>query len=297
MISITVLGTAGMAPTRERNTAGILAQVESEGILFDCGEGIQRQMKIAGISVTKVTHILLSHWHGDHVFGLPGLLQSMGASEYSRILHIFGPKGTKKRFQDMVRLFGLSSQLKIKVEDAFSGVIHENRFFTLSAEPLEHDIPCLGYAMKLPDRRRINLEYTKKIGMKPGPLMGKLQRNQSVEFGGNTVSPKQATYLVEGKKLAYVTDTSYCNNAVKIADEADLLIIEASLTSDLKDKADKYNHLTAKQAGLIAKQANVKEVLLTHFSQRYLDTAPLEEEAKSVFSNSSAAKDFMQITL
>ncbi len=297
MATITFFGTAGMAPTRERNTAAVLVQIESEGVLFDCGEGTQRQMRIAGISPTKVTHILLSHWHGDHVYGLPGLLQTLAASEYSGTLKVFGPEGTKDTFTRMIKLFGLPRNLKVKVEDVSSGEFHKNRFFTLSAEQLEHDMPCLGYSLNMPDKRRINLDYTKKIGLKPGPLMGKLQNNETISFEGKKVTPKQATYVVQGKKFAYVSDTKYCNSAVKVAEEADVLIIEGGLSTELEDKAEAYRHLTAKQAAKVAKQANVKRLILTHFSQRFSNTSPLLKEAKEVFENTVCAEDFMQLEL
>lgn len=297
MATVTFLGTGCMAPTRERNTAAVLVQVESEGVLFDCGEGTQRQMKLAGIPLPKVTLILLTHWHGDHVFGLPGLLQSLAASEYSRTLLIFGPEGTKRCYEKMVRLFGLSGELKVEAHDISPGEFHRNRFFTLAAEELEHEVPCLGYSLTLPSKRRINLDYAKKIGLKPGPLMGKLQSNETVTFDGKKITPLQATYVVEGKKLAYVTDTLYCNGAVRIAEDADVLICEATFTTDLEDKANSYKHLTAHDAAKIANQANVKKLVLTHFSQRFTNAQPLEEEARDVFNKVVSAEDFMHFTL
>lgn len=297
MATVTILGTSCMAPTKERNTAAVLVQVGSEGVLFDCGEGTQRQMKLAGIPLPKVTHILLTHWHGDHIFGLPGLLQSLAASEYSRTLHLFGPEGTKRNYEKMIGLFGLSKDLMVEVHEVSSREFHKNRFFTLAAETLEHEIPCVGYSLTLPDKRRINLEYTKKIGLRPGPLMGKLQRNETITFNGKKVTPKQATYLVEGKKFAYVTDTLYCNGAVRIAEDADVLISEATFTLDLEEKAISYKHLTAHDAAKIANQANVKKLVLTHFSQRFSNTQPLEEEARDIFNNVVSAEDFMRFTL
>ncbi len=297
MATVTVLGTACMAPTRERNTAAVLVQVESEGVLFDCGEGTQRQMRIAGIPVTKVTHILLSHWHGDHVFGLPGLLQTLAASEYSRTLRIFGPQGTKNAYERMVGLFGLAPELSVEVEEVSSGKFHENRFFTLLAEPLDHEVPCAGYALVLPDKRRINMEFAKKAGLKPGPLMGKLQRNESVTVEGKTITPQQATTFIKGKKLAYVTDTSPCNGALQIAEDADVLISEAVFTQDLEEKAEGYKHLTARHAGMLANQANVRKLVLTHFSKRFSNSQPLEEEARDVFDNTVCAEDFMHFDL
>jgi len=130
-----------------------------------------------------------------------------------------------------------------------------------------------------------------------GPLMGKLQRNLPVEFNGRTVTPKEATVLVPGKKVVYLSDTGYCNNAVRLAEDADLLISEATFSSELEGKADEYHHLTAKQAASVAKQANVKRLVLTHFSQRFPDTGPLVAEARDLFPSVEGAEDFMRIEL
>ncbi|MFC1704831.1 ribonuclease Z [Nanoarchaeota archaeon] len=294
-MQVTFLGTSSMVPTKERNHTSVLISYSGHGILLDCGEGTQRQLKIAGIKPTQITKVLISHWHGDHVLGLPGLIQTMGASEYTGTLEIYGPKGTKKRFEDMFKAFVFDRKLDLEIKEVSSGVFFKSKEFSLEALPLEHNIETLGYNFIEHDRRRIDVKAVKKLGIPEGPLLGKLQDNKSIEFKGKKISPKDTTYVVEGKKISFVADTAYCNNAVKLAKDADLMICEATYASKLQDKADEYQHLTAKQAGLIANEANAKKLVLMHFSARYKNTQEVEEDARVVFDNVICAEDFMKI--
>jgi ribonuclease Z len=286
-----------MVPTKERNHSSILISYGSEGILMDCGEGTQRQLKIAGVKPTNITKILISHWHGDHVLGLPGLIQTLGASEYNKTLEIYGPKGTKKYFEHMFNAFLFDRKLELKITEIEKGVFFKCKEFILETLPLEHGIKSLGFNFIENDRRRIKIPFVEKLGIPQGPLLGQLQNNKQVKWKGKIVSPKDATYIVKGKKITYVADTLYCKNSVELAKNADLLISEASYTSKLEDKAITYKHMTAKQAAEIANRANVKKLILTHFSQRYKTTEELEEDAKDVFDNVQCAYDFMKIKL
>ncbi|MBI2548876.1 ribonuclease Z [Candidatus Woesearchaeota archaeon] len=292
---ITFLGTSCMVPTKERNHSGIFLEYGAEGILVDCGEGIQRQMKIADIKPTKVTKILISHWHGDHVLGIPGLMQTLASSEYGKTLQIYGPKGTEQHIAAMFKAFLFDCKVALQVHEVNEGVIIEQDSFSVTALPLKHGIPCLGFRFIEADKRRIKVAAVRKLGIPDGPLLGKLQDNKSITWKGKTYSPEELTYLVPGKKIAFVIDTEYCANAITLAQDADLLICEASYTSNLEEKAKEYHHLTAKQAGLIANRANVKKLILTHFSQRYKTTQEIEEDARDVFTNVSCAYDFMKV--
>ncbi|MBI2142654.1 ribonuclease Z [Candidatus Woesearchaeota archaeon] len=240
-MEVVFLGTSSMVPTKDRNQSGVFVSYGSEGILLDCGEGIQRQLKIAGISLTKLTKILITHWHGDHVLGLPGVVQ------------------------------------------------------TLEALPLEHTTECLGFAIIESDKRKIRMDDIRKLGVPEGPLLGDLQEGKTVKWKGKSISPDDASYVSKGRKLAYITDTALCNNAVELAKDADMLICEATYAEDLEEKAEAYRHLTSKQAGLIANKASAKKLVLTHFSQRYKTTHDVEEGAKTVFDNIICAKDFMRV--
>jgi ribonuclease Z len=292
-MEVVILGTSSMVPTKERNQSGVFIRYKNEGILIDCGEGMQRQFKQKGIPLTKITKILITHWHGDHVFGLPGVLSTLGTSEYSRTLQIYGPKGTKKQFEAMFNAFVFDRKVEIEIKEISDGIIFEGNEFCLETLKLEHGIPCYGYSFVQKDIRHVDAKKAKKLGVVNGPLMGKLQDNQPVVVNGKKVNPKEVTYIENGKKITVIADTVPCNNAIKLAKDADLLICESTYSSKLEEKGEDYKHMTGKQAGLIANQSNAKKLVLTHFSARYKTTEEVEEDAKDVFDNVVAARDFM----
>jgi ribonuclease Z len=289
------LGTSSMIPTKERNHTALLVRCKNYDVLVDCGEGAQRQLKIKKIPPTRIRKILISHWHGDHTLGLPGLIQTLGASNYEGVLEIYGPKGSKKHMSAMKNAFLYEQKIEIKIKEVGTKKIMEDNDLIIHSAELEHGVPCVGYSIKEQDYRRIKLPFVKKLGIPDGPLLGKLQQNKSITWKGKKVSPKDATYVVEGKKMAYVVDTEMCSNCLKLAQDADVLVSEATFMMEHEEKAFDYKHLTGKQASELANQANVKLLILTHFSQRYKSTTEIEEEAKTYFSNARAAFDFMQI--
>ena len=296
-MQITFLGTSSMVPTKERNQTAVFLSYGSDGILFDCGEGTQRQFKIAGISLTKVTKILISHWHGDHVLGLPGLMQTLSSMDYAGRLEIYGPSGTKKHMEKMFEAFVFDKRLDFVVKEVKSGVFFENNEFQLETRQLEHGIETLGYRFVEKNIRKIDMKKIKKSGIPVGPLLGKLQQGKQIEINGKKIMPDDVTYIEEGKKLAYITDTLLCDNCYKIAEDADLLICEATYSSKLAGKSEEYGHMTAKQAAQLSNKANVKQLVLIHFSARYKNTQELEEDARDIFDNVICANDFMKIEL
>ncbi|MBI1934954.1 ribonuclease Z [Candidatus Woesearchaeota archaeon] len=296
-MQLTFLGTSSMVPTKERNQTAVFLSYGSEGILFDCGEGTQRQLKIAGISLTKVTKVLISHWHGDHVLGLPGLMQTLSSTEYEKTLEIYGPTGTKKRMEKMFEAFVFDKRLNFKVIEVKSGKFFENNDFEIESYPLEHGIETLGFRFVEKPKRRIDIKKIKKFGIPEGPLLGELQRDNSITHNGKKINPDDVTYIEEGKIIAYVTDTLLCDGCYKAAQDSDVLIAEATYSSKLTDKSEEYGHMTAKQAGQLANKANAKQLVLMHFSARYKNTQEIEEDARNVFDNVICAKDFMKIEL
>jgi len=284
-----------MIPTKDRNHQGIFISYKNEGLLFDCGEGIQRQLRIADIKPTKVTKILISHWHGDHVLGLPGLLQTMSASEYTGKLMVFGPKGTKKNFKKMFETFKFDNKLDLEIKEITKRIFFENKEYKLEALKLEHSVLTFGFSFIEKDKRRINLTYVKKIGIPPGPLLGELQDNKAITWKGKKINPEEATYTEKGIKVSIINDTILCNNCYALAKDADVLISEAVHLTKNEHLAARDMHLTAKQAALIASQSNAKRLILTHFSQRYKNISDLLDEAKEVFNNVDCAYDFMNV--
>ena len=286
-----------MQPTKERNHSGILVIHNEEYILLDCGEGVQRQIKFTSVKPTKITRLLISHWHGDHVLGMPGLMQSMGANEYSKELKIYGPKGTKRYMASMLESFFSRDTIPHQIKEIKEGKVLETKNLVVEALPLEHGINTLGFSIIEKDKLRVNMAKLKKINVLEGPHIAKLQEGKDIIYKGRKIKAKDFTTLVKGKKITYIADTKLCDNCFKLAKDADVLICESTYASDLQEKAEKYMHLTAKDAAFIANQANVKKLVLTHFSQRYKDTSKILEDASTYFKDVVCAYDFMKIKL
>ncbi len=299
-MEITFLGTSCMVPTKERNVSGVHLSYKGEGILLDCGEGTQRQMNIAGINRNTVRKVLISHWHADHMAGLLGLLQTMGNMGENPKVDIYGPKDTKMRMEHLLRcsVFDLQVELTIHelvpkgIETVFNG-----KDYRLLATQMSHSTPCIGFAFIEKDRRRVNMGYLKTLGIPEGPHLQPLQEGKSITYKGKHVDVEKATSITNGKKIAWIPDTRACQAIVDLAVDADLMISEATYASKLQHKAEQYSHLTAKEAALLANQANAKRLVLTHFSQRYETMEEIEEDAKTYFDNVICAKDFMKIKL
>jgi ribonuclease Z len=295
-MKITFLGTSSMVPTKERAHTSLLINYKNENILIDAGENVQRQLKLADISPTRVTKILISHWHGDHVLGLPGLIETLGAGEYKRTLEIYGPKKTKQFIRELVKIYHLENKIKIEIYEINSGKFINEKDFYIEAKPLKHNIPTLAYNFVIKDKIRIKKPLIKKLKIK-GPILKKLAQGKDIKYKGKTIKAKQATYIQKGKKVSIILDTKYFPSLSNIAKNADLLISESTYTEEHKIKAKHYLHLTSSQAATTAKKAKVKQLILTHFSQRYKTTDHLLKEAKKIFKNTTCAKDFMSIAL
>ena len=295
-MKITFLGTSAMVPTRERNQPSILINYKTENILLDCGENIQRQLKLINFSSAKITKLLITHWHGDHSLGIPGLIQSMAENNYSKTLEIYGPKSTRNFMNKVISAFLLKNKINYKVKEV-KGKFFENKDFILEAHEMHHSSPCLAFSFVEKPRRRINLKYLKKFNLKKDPILKNLQNGKNIIYKGKKIKVRDATIVVLGKKVAYITDTLLNKNCIRVAKKADILICESTFSKELKNTAREYMHLTTEDAAHIAKKAKVKKLILTHFSQRYKTTSQLEIEAKKIFKNTITAKDFMKIEL
>ena len=166
MTEIIFLGTSCMQPTKKRNHPSFMLSYKTENILFDCGENVQRQMRLTGIKPAKVTRLLISHWHGDHVFGIPGLMSSMGADQYAKKLYIYGPKGSKKYLTHLFKSFASNDIIPYEIKEVKSGVFFENDEFQLVAEPLKHSAECVGFSFIEKDRLRIKVAKAEKLNHK-----------------------------------------------------------------------------------------------------------------------------------
>jgi len=294
MIQITFLGTSSTVPTTERNHSAMLLKYKEENILIDCGEGTQRQFRLAKLNPCKLTKILLTHWHGDHVLGLPGLFQTLAFNGYKKTLEIYGPKGTKKFIKELSKVFVIKKKIKMKVYEV-KGTFLKTKDFQITASPLQHSCPTNGYAFEEKPKLRIDKNKLKKLNIKSKDRtkLSQLTKGKDIKINGKTIKSKNMTYKQASKKISFIFDTKKCANAEKLAKNADLMIIESTLKDDEK-LANKYKHLTAIQAAKIAKKAKAKKLILTHFSQRYENKGKsLENKAKKIFPKTQVAKDFM----
>ena len=296
-IRVTFLGTGNAIPTELRNHTGILVTYKDENILFDCGEGIQRQFRLAKISPSKLTRIFITHWHRDHVLGLPGLFQTLAMSNYTKRLKIYGPVGTRE-FISLITKLLMSIKIDLEIEEVHPGRKIEEKDFIIEAESMSHGTPTLAYSFTIKDKLRLDKKKIKKLKLPNSPLLAKLQSGEDIIFNKKKVKAKDVTYKEEGKKLAIILDTSMNANIEKIAKNSDLLITESTFLDKEAEKAKEYKHLTAKQAAEIAKKAKAKKLILTHISQRYEHNLPeVEREARKVFKNTLVVKDLDSVEI
>jgi len=300
-LRVIFLGTAGSVPTPKRSLPAILIQRKGEQLMFDCGEGVQRQMMKAKTGFHKKMKVFVSHMHGDHVLGLPGLLQTMALLDRERKFEIYGPPGTK-RFIEAIKetvQFVLTFPVEIhEVKEA--GVVREEEEYAVKAVWANHVIPSLAYALvEQPRPGRFYPEKAKSLGVPEGPLWSKLQYAHKVKLpDGRVVKPEQVVGPPRpGRKIVYTGDTRPFKGFAKFAAGADLLIHDATLDDELAEKAAEDGHSTPSQAAESAKKAKVKQLILTHISARYDDTSILLEQAQKIFENTQVAEDFMKIEI
>lgn len=295
MRELVVLGTAGQVPTRDRNVNGYLLRWDDEALLFDPGEGTQRQMLHAGAKASSITRILLTHFHGDHCLGLPGVVQRLALDGVTRPVKLYYHASGHGYLE---RLLGSSAHFNRAPVDLRPvqepGLADPGPPFSVSAGRLEHNVPVWGWRITEPDGRRILPERLAALGI-TGPAIGELQRSGSVTAGGRTVTLDEASEVRPGQSFALVMDTRICGAAVELARGVDMLVTECTYLSNEEALADRYGHLTAAHAARIAKEAGARLLVLTHYSQRYRDTAPLLAEAQAIFPNTVAATDLATI--
>jgi ribonuclease Z len=288
---LVVLGTSSQVPTRYRNHNGYLLRWDGEGLLFDPGEGTQRQMIYADVTATSVTRILITHFHGDHCLGLAGMSQRISLDRVPHPVHVYFPASGKVYF-DRLRRASIYHEAATLVPKPIheDGVIHEDAEITIEARRLDHGVETFGYRLKERDRITMLPEKLEAAGIK-GRAIGELQRSGKVIIDGVEHRAEDFSIPRPGQSVAFVMDTRPCQAAIELARGVDLLIAESTyLTSEARE-AREHGHMTAAQAALIAHEAGAKRLVLTHFSQRYQSVAPFVEEARAVFPNAVAAKD------
>jgi ribonuclease Z len=290
MIKLVFLGTSDAVPSKERNHTSILLNYKDENILIDCGEGTQRQFRKADLNPCKLTRLLITHWHGDHVLGIPGLLQTLNFSDYSKPVIIYGPKGTKEFMNQVLKTFIFQGKFNIEVKEV-EGKFFENDDFYLEAKKMTHGVPCNAYTFVQKNKIRIDKKKLMKTKIQ-GPILQKLKQGKDIIYDGKKYLAKNFIYHEEGKKISFVLDTSLNKDIVPFVKNSDLLVCESTFGEEFEKKAGEYNHLTAKQTAEIAKKSNSKKLILTHISQRYSkNPESILKTAKKIFKNSSLAED------
>lgn len=297
MIKITFLGTSGNFPTTRRNHPAMLLTSNGENILVDCGEGTQRQFRIAGISPTKITRILITHWHGDHVLGIPGIIQTLSLHGYNKTLFIYGPKGIKENIRNLLNAFPSAGEIKIKVEEA-NGKFLETDEFYIESKPMMHGIPCNAYCFVQKGHIRIDKQKLKKSKLPAGAFLQKLKEGKDIIYEGKKYLAKNLTYTENSNKISFIMDSEINKNMYSLAKDSDVLVIESTYEEELHELAKQHQHMTSKQAAELAKKSKVKKLILTHLSERYdKEPAKILNEAQRIFKNTILAKDFDVISI
>ena len=281
-----VLGTASQAPTRTRNHNGYLLRWDGEGLMFDPGEGTQRQMLLAGVRASEITRICISHFHGDHCLGLPGVLQRLALDRVAHDVTCHYPAEGQEYFGHLRHAAYYHDVAEVREQPAGQEVmvLAEPGGFRLTAMPLSHRVPTVGYQLTEPDGRRMVPDRLAALGIS-GREVGRLARDGRLDVAGRTVPLDEVSEPRPGQRFAFIMDTRLCDNAFALADGADLIVCEATFLDDDAELAPAYGHLTARQAGQIAAECGVRTLVLSHFSQRYAHQDPgrFAEEAGAVF--------------
>ena len=300
-IRVVFLGTSGSVPTLKRSLPAVVVQCPRDQWMFDCGENVQRQMMQAKVSFHRKMKIFITHLHGDHVLGLPGLLQTMALMDRKEPVQVYAPKGLKEFLLCAKETlnFGLTYPVDI-CEILVEGVVCDEAEYQVIATKSNHAIDSYAYAFM--EKPRPGKFYPKKavaLGVPAGELWSKLQKGEEVATtDGKVVKSRDVMGpLRSGRKIVYTGDTKPFDNFGKFAEGADLVIHDCTFDNSLTEKADTDGHSTPSQAANQAKAANAKKLVLSHISARYPDASLLLEQAKQVFPNTILAEDYLELEL
>jgi ribonuclease Z len=299
MIRVILLGTSAARPTIRRNVSGLAIQREGDLMLFDCGEGTQRQMMRFNTGF-GVGEVYFTHMHADHFLGITGLLRTMALQGRTDPLRLFGPKGSEPVIRTAVKLGVERVPFEICVEERQPGQAVKKDGYSVVPFNVRHGTQAVGWAL-IEDERlgRFDVERARALGVPEGPLFGRLHRGQPVEVNGRTVTPEEVVGPSRpGRKVVYTGDTSPASGTVAMARGADLLIHDATFSVEEEQRARDTHHTTARGAASVAREAGAKRLVLTHLSARYADDpAVLEREARSVFAGAKVAHDGMVVEI
>ncbi|MBA3659949.1 MAG: ribonuclease Z [Gemmatimonadales bacterium] len=298
MLSVTFLGTGAATPTVDRNVASLAVHREGEMLLFDCGEGTQRQMMRYGVGFS-FAEIFFTHYHADHLLGVIGLLRTLGLQDRTAPMTLYGPRGAQRILGNAI-VFGIErNKFPVEVIEVKPGDRLARAEYDIVVFATEHRADTVGYALVEHTRLgRFNPERARELGVPEGPFWGRLHKGETVMLeDGRTVSPADLVGAPRtGRTLVYSGDTRPCATLLEAARGADLLVHEATFGSEESERAQETGHSTAAEAGRVAKEAGVRRLVLTHISPRYTRDAPeLVAEARAVFPETTIARDGMTV--
>lgn len=302
-MQITFLGTSSGVPTRSRNVSSLALRLpqRAEIWLFDCGEGTQHQFLRSDLKVSQISRIFITHLHGDHIFGLTGLLASCGLAGNAKRIDIYGPAGLSDYLQACVRYSQTHFSYPVKVHTIQPGMIFEDEEYQVVCGYLKHRVTAFGYRIIEKDKPgRFDVEKAKKLGIPPGPIYAQLKQGQTVTLAdGRTIRGTELCGVPQiGRKFVYCTDTVFCEGAVELAQDADVLVHEATFSHHDAEMAFQRLHSTSTMAAQVALAAGAKQLMMTHFSPRYapgnsIILDDLLTEARAIFPNTNMAYDFL----
>jgi ribonuclease Z len=290
---LVVLGTSSQAPTRRRNHNGYFLRWDAAGLLFDPGEGTQRQMTLAGVPSSAVTRICLSHFHGDHCLGLPGVIQRLSLDRAPHPVPVHYPASGEEFFQRLRHASVFHDVVDVRSEPVAGDGGIADGVFSIEARRLTHPVETYGYRLVEPDGRRMLPDRLAPRGI-AGPDVGRLQRAGELAVDGRVVRVGEVSAHRPGQKFAFVMDTALCDAVWALAEGVDLLAIEATFLDRDAALAREYGHLTARQAATVAAECGVRRLVLTHFSQRYDEPAAFADEAAAVFGGDLVVAEDLQ---
>lgn len=295
-MEIIFLGTSSAVHSQFRSHPSIVFKGFGEVMLFDCGEATQKQLIFAKVSPMKISKIFLTHYHGDHILGLPGLLQSMNFRDRKTPLTVYGPKGIMQLEEAIKLLNHYDFNFPLEFVELESGDVIEDEEYIIKTQKVNHNVESLAYSIEEKKKPTFIREKAIELGVPVGPLFGKLHRGEEVEVNGKTIKPSQVLGSPKkSKKIVYSGDTTPCEEMIDFSKNCNLLIHESTYKNEDKDKAIQNFHSTSTDAADIAKQANAEKLVLTHISTRYKKTDDLLKEAKYKFDNTVLAEDLMKI--
>ena len=298
-MKLVFLGTSAAQPTEFRGLSCICLEREGEILMFDAGEAAQVSYLKSGLGWNKKMKIFVTHLHGDHCIGILGLLQTMAMQHRTESLEVYGPSGIEEFIGANIKVLNFGLTFPVMISTIKEGIVFDSKTYSISACKANHSITAYSFVFEEKDKPgRFNLEKAKEIGIPEGNLWKKLQNGNNIEVNGKIITPNQVLGEKRpGKKIGISGDTMPTKDLEKFFANCDYLVFDSTFLDEMKEKAQDTCHSTAKQAAVLAKNANVKNLILTHFSARYTDETKHLEEAKTIHDSVITAKDLLEVEI